>query len=155
MVDLNKKNSRNIFSFSNYLILMRSFLWKTIKFVLRTCLFVLLGWFLFGFFKFKWNFVEYVSYLNGISLQELFTENSSVEDDSLLERTDEELIKEVLEDSSSLEDDYFLPEIDTSTWEVSFGFSWSLEEKNPIEPSETSSSSSKEDLINLIKSREQ
>lgn len=134
---------------------MRSFLWKTIKFILRTCLFALLGGFLFGFFKFKWDIVQYVSYLNGISLQELFTEKSSVEDDSLLEKTDEELIKEVLEDSTSLEEDYFLPEIENSTWETSFGFSWSLEETRPTDSLQTSSSSSKEELIDLIKSREQ
>jgi hypothetical protein len=70
---------------------------------------------------------------------------------------DDELDKELIEQEFSgiLEDDYFLPEADSSDMnDGSFGFSGSLENEEVVS-SEQNTSVSKEDLVNLIKSREQ
>jgi hypothetical protein len=140
---------------------MGSFIGKLIKYLLWLCLFVLLGSFLFGLLKFKGNFSQYIQYLNSISIEQIFSlklyqeaDTWEVEEEILL---DEELDKELIEQEFSgiLEDDYFLPEANSSDMnDGSFGFSGSLENEEVVSSGQNTSVS-KEDLVNLIKSREQ
>ncbi len=139
---------------------MTIFFGKLVKYFLWICLFVLLGTFLFGLIKFKWNFGEYVSYLNSIGVEEIVPFDNASE----ISELEEELLEnEILDSDISdeelsglLEDDYFLPEAENldSIDDSSFGFSGSLEQNVVLDTGSTDSSVSKEDLVNLIKSRE-
>lgn len=139
---------------------MRDFLGKTIKSILWGCLLILLGAFLFGLLKFKGNIMEYIQYLNSIGIQEIFV--SQPKTDEVIDENfeDDVLSDEALEQELSgllTDDGYFLPEAEmTGMDDTSFGFSGSLDTKEPITSWQVQPTSvSKEDLVNLIKSREQ
>ena len=136
---------------------MTSFLGKFIKYLLWILLFSLLGAFLFGLIRFKWNFVEYIQYLNSIWVEEIIHLDNESQTWEIQEET---LEKDILEEELSglLEDDYFLPEASPleESDDISFGFSGSLDnQENEIWEESVAPSVSKEDLVNLIKSREE
>lgn len=130
---------------------MHIFLGRVVKYFLWVCLFVLLGAFLFWLIKFKWSFVDYISYLNSIWVEKVIILESDEENIVDLESgIDEQILEEdVLE---NLDDGYFLPE--TSSDDSSFWFSGVLENDNTLEDQPTDPSISKEALVDLIKSRE-
>ncbi len=138
---------------------MTVFFGKLVKYFLWICLFVLLGAFFFGLVKFKWNFGEYISYLNSIGVEEIIsfddTETNELKEELLEDTISEEDITDE-ELSGLLEDDYFLPEAEDldSIDDSSFGFSGSLKQNVTSDTGSADSSVSKEDLVNLIKSRE-
>lgn len=142
---------------------MATFLGKTIKTLLWWLLLILLGSFLFGLIKFKGNFIEYIGYLNSISIQEIFSSKTNIENELLEdeivenEMSDDEILRDALleaESSGFLEDDYFLPK-EADVADGSFGFSGSLDnQKSMTWEEETAPSISKEDFVNLIKSQE-
>lgn len=136
---------------------MTSFFGKFIRYLLWILLFSLFGAFLFGLIRFKWNFVEYIQYLNGIWVEEIINLDKKSQ---VWETQEEPLEDDILEEelSESLEDDYFLPEASSleESDETSFGFSGSLDnQENEIWEESVAPSVSKEDLVNLIKSREE
>ncbi|MDD3262884.1 MAG: hypothetical protein PHR61_03475 [Candidatus Absconditabacteria bacterium] len=136
---------------------MTSFLGKFIKYLLWILLFSLLGAFLFGLIRFKGNFVEYIQYLNSIGVEEIIHLDNESQTGEIQEET---LEKDILEEELSglLEDDYFLPEASPleESDDTSFGFSGSLDnQENEIGEESVAPSVSKEDLVNLIKSREE
>lgn len=136
---------------------MTSFLGKFIKYLLWILLFSLLGAFLFGLIRFKWNFVEYIQYLNSIWVEEIIPLDN---DSQIWEIQEETLEDDTLDEELSglLEDDYFLPEANSleESDDTSFGFSGSLDNpENEIWEESVAPSVSKEDLVNLIKSREE
>ena len=146
---------------------MRTFLGKTIKFLLWGLLFVLLGAFLFWLLKFKGNVSEYITYLNQISIKEIFSSQQDIPE-NIIETGDNLLVDDTSLDQefsgmSLDEDDYFLPE--ATSWDSlePFWFSWSLEQTWTTGETKAvtsgvqenkESSTSKEELMNLIKSRE-
>jgi len=113
---------------------------------------------LFWLIKFKGNFVEYINYLNNISINQIFQpiEQDDILNDKIFENEviDDQIIEEEL--SGLLEDDYFLPEaVLSGDSEVDYGFSGAFEAENVDNlQNDLSWSVSKEDLVNLIKSRE-
>lgn len=100
--------------------------------------------------------MEYIGYLNSISIQEIWTSSPISWDNTQEQIIDEMLLEEALleaELSWSLDEDYsFLPETEDTT---SFGFSWSLDTEISSWTDQQTPSVTKEDLVNLIKSKEQ
>lgn len=126
---------------------MYVFLWRAVKYFLWLCLFVLLGAFLFWLIRFKWDFKEYVLYLNNVWIEEIV---SFEEDEDIIENIEDvpEIVVLEEENSDLLEDDYFLPEASP------FWFSGSLEENEDLNDWSNDSSISKEKILDLIKSHE-
>lgn len=127
---------------------MYVFLWRAVKYFLWLCLFVLLGAFLFWLIRFKWDFKEYVLYLNNVWIEEIVSLEE--EEKVIAEEIEDNFETIVLEEENSdlLEDDYFLPEASP------FWFSGSLENDEPLNNEADKSSISKENLLDLIKSHE-
>ncbi|HCY21390.1 TPA: hypothetical protein DIC40_06135 [Patescibacteria group bacterium] len=99
-----------------------------------------MGSFLFGLIKFKGNFIEYIGYLNSISIQEIFSSKTNIENELLEdeivenEMSDDEILRDALleaESSGFLEDDYFLPK-EADVADGSFGFSGSLDNQKSM-----------------------
>ena len=145
---------------------MAYIIWKITRYLLRFCLTLLVVLFLFWLIKFKWKFIDYIGYLNTVDILQVLSNDKA---DSSYDRkndltwsdlTQEDLknISDILswseEASGIIEDDYFLPE--ASSWydEVTYGFSWGLDESNQNLDNTSDSPASKQDLVNLIKSRE-
>lgn len=101
--------------------------------------------------------MEYIQYLNSIWVEEIIHLDNESQTWEIQEET---LEKDILEEELSglLEDDYFLPEASPleESDDTSFGFSGSLDnQENEIWEESVAPSVSKEDLVNLIKSREE
>lgn len=138
---------------------MGSFFWRIVRYLLWFCLLLLLGLFFFWLIKFNGNFVEYINYLNNIDLEQIIP--AKTDEKALLQ--DKKIKQEVVENqdlnqdtSGLLDDDYFLPEsVSSEDEEVLIWFSWALENKSlDTWLQDQSPSVSKDDLVNLIKSRE-
>lgn len=131
-----------------------TFFGKVFRYILWSLLLSFLGALLFWLYKFDWNVSDYVTYLNQISLDDVLSSQEDIsdiqnEDVSLEELSLDEEIASILE-----EDPYFF------SWDEdvdidSFGFSWSLDDWDTSKPSSTiTTSSSKEELLDLIKLHE-
>lgn len=132
-----------------------TFLGKILRYILWFLLLSFLGALLFWLYKFDWNISDYVTYLNQISLDDILSSQEEISD---IQNEDVSLEEELTLDeeiSSILEEDPSFFSGDEDIDMDSFGFSWSLNDEGVSKPSSnTISSSSKEDLLDLIKLHE-